>query len=361
MPTADLGMPPRPTRRGVLSVGLGLGVGSVASMALSACGIRLEDDAPRVPLIPTRAPVPGESFLLALWQHSVDLADRASSLRGAATGLPARLAVLHRRQATVLQAELLRLGVPQKVLDEAAAAPPSTGTSTTSPAKSSSTGSGPTSTRPPTTRPSTTPSTTGATPTASALTGPRALAAEEASDLGPTAIASLASVPSSAVQLVGSVLAQRAAAADLLGTPVSWPEPAWSAPSLAASYLESTRAAVYGFEVVAAQSTTGAQQTLARATLATLEARASEQETLAGASAGPPALGYPLPFPVTTPAEARKLAVRVVTDLRASVARDLGSTNGDLGPLGALVQWLGDTEVLASRWGVPLAAFPGLS
>jgi hypothetical protein len=25
------------------------------------------------------------------------------------------------------------------------------------------------------------------------------------------------------------------------------------------------------------------------------------------------------------------------------------------------VQWLADTEVLASRWGIPLAPFPGLA
>src|SRR5689334_769362 len=137
---ADHGMPPRPTRRGVLSVGVGLTVGSLASMSLAACGIRLEDDAPRVPLIPTRAPVAGEAFLIALWRHSDALAERATGLGGVATGLPARLAGLHRRQVSVLEAELLRLGVPQKVLDEAAAAPttattgPTASTSTTAPA-----------------------------------------------------------------------------------------------------------------------------------------------------------------------------------------------------------------------------------
>lgn len=352
MPQVDPGMSPCPTRRGVLTAGLGLGLGSVVAMSLAACGIRLEDDAPRVPLIPTRAPVPGEAFLIALWRHSDDLAERAASLGGAATGVPARLAGLHRRQVAVLQTELLRLGVPQRVLDDASA--PSA-TATTSP---SSTASVPPPGGPTTATPTGT-STTGATPTP--VAGPKALAAEEASDLGPTAIASLATVPDGSVPLIGSLLAQRAAAAMLLGTPATWPEPTWSAPSLAASYLESTRAAVYAFEVVAAQSPAGAQQTLARATLAMLEARASEQESLAGASAGPPALAYPLPFPVTTPAAARRLAARVLTDLRASVARDLGSTNGDLGPLGALVQWLADTEVLTSRWGVPLAAFPGLT
>jgi hypothetical protein len=341
MPQNVPGMPPCPSRRGVLTVGLG----AVAAMSLAACGIRLEDDAPRVPLIPTRAPIPGESFLLALWRHSADLAARATSLGGASTGLPARLATLHQRQVSVLEAELLRLGVPQKVLDEATArataSPPGTASGATATATATSTAT--------------------STATATPVQGPKGLAAEEASDLGPTAIASLARVSTPVVPLVGSVLAQRAAAASLLGVPTTWPEPTWSAPSLASSYLESTRSAVYAFEVVAAQSPTGAQHTLAMATLAALESRSQDQETLAGASAGPPALGYPLPFPVTTSAAARKLAVQVLTDLRASVARDLGSTAGDIGPLGALVQWLADTEVLASRWGVRLAAFPGLT
>lgn len=345
----DPGMPPCPSRRGVLT----WGVGAVAAMSLAACGIRLEDDAPRVPLIPTRQPVPGESFLLALWRHTDDLADRASSLGGAATSLPARLAALHGRQVAVLEAELLRLGVPRKALDAAAAAPTP---SATAPGTTGTTTSGTTTTG--TATPSGAP--TGSS-TAPPVQGPKGLAAEEASDLGPTAIASLSAVSSTLTPLVGSVLAQRAAAASLLGDPATWPEPTWSAPSLASSYLESTRAAVYAFEVVAAQSPSGAQHTLAVASLAALEARAQDQESLAGASAGPPPLGYPLPFRVTTPAAARKLAVQVLTELRASVARDLGSTGGDIGPLGALVRWLADTEVLASRWGVPLAPFPGLT
>src|SRR5690349_11074014 len=102
MPQVDPGMPPRPSRRSVLTAGAGLAAGAAAAMSLAACGIRLEDDAPRVPLIPAREPVPGEAFLLALWRHSDDLAERASGLEGPATGLPARLAGLHRRQVAVL-------------------------------------------------------------------------------------------------------------------------------------------------------------------------------------------------------------------------------------------------------------------
>jgi hypothetical protein len=341
----DPGMPPCPTRRRVLTLGLG----AVAAASLAACGIRLEDNAPRVPLIPTRAPIRSESFLLALWRHCDDLATRATALHGPATGLPARLAALHRTQVAVLETQLLKLGVPATVLDTLAASPSATASAT---ATTGSTGGAGASTG----------SAGGSAGTGQPVAGPKGLGAEEASDLGPMAIASLAKAPSSAIPLVGSLLAQRAAAATLLGTPAIWPETSWSAPpSLAAAYLDSTRAAVYAFQVVAAQSPSGAQHTLALSTLATLQARAQDQESLAGKSAGPPALGYPLPFPVTTATTARKLAAQVLTELRASVARDLGSTGGDIGPLGALVQWLADTEVLASQWGVRLSPFPGLT
>ena len=89
---------------------------------------------------------------------------------------------------------------------------------------------------------------------------------DEAGDLGPTAIASLAKLPADAVPLVGSVLGQRGAAAALLGHPITWPDQALSAASLAATYLATTRAAVYGFEVATAQSPRGAQRTLAQTT-----------------------------------------------------------------------------------------------
>lgn len=325
MPEAPTGMPPRPTRRALLA----FGGASVVATSLAACGIRLEDDAPRVPLLPTRTPIPGEGFLVALWHHTVDLAGHAATIGGSASALPARLAILHRSQAEVLHFELVRLGVPASVLDA-------------------------------TTRPSTTPGT--ASPTSSpAASSVRGLAAAEASALGPTAIASLAKVSQGLVPLVGSMLAQRAVAARLLGSTVAWPDPTWSVPSLAATYLESTRSAVYGFQVVAAQSSGGdAQRTLADSTLATLQARARLQSELAGAAARPPALAYPLPFPATSIDSARRLATTVLTQLRAAVARDLGSAGGDVGPLGAVVQWLAETEEMAYRWGLTLTPFPGL-
>ena len=334
MPMDRAGAPVHPTRRQAL----GLGLAAAAATSLSACGIRLEDGSPGARPA-ARKPVPGEAFMVALWRHTEDLATRAAAAGG--TGLPARLAALHRQQATVLRAELLRLGVPDAELTRSGA---TTGTGTATAAAASASGTSPTAS-----------STTGGRTTAAEL------AAAEAGDLGPTAVTSLSRVMAGSVPLVGSVLAQRSAAATLLGRPATWPDEAWKGQSLAATFLTTTRAAVYAFEVVAAQSPSGAQRTLATSTLSALRARAAAQEAMAGSSAGPPDLAHPLPFPVTTPAAARRLAVDVLTRLRAAGARDLGTAGTDTAALGLLVRWLGETEVLASRWGVPLAPFPGLS
>lgn len=317
MPRVDRPVPPRPERRAVLAAGLG----AVSALALAACGIRFGDSAPRPPAPPARTPIPGEAFLLALVHSSVQLSHQATVLGGAPTGVPAQLATVHATQARVLEAELLRLGVPQPLITTARSTAPAGGTVATSPAD---------------------------------------LAAAEAADVASTAFPLLARVDGRARALAAAVLAQRWAAATLLGTPRPLAVPTWKAAALASSFLDSTRAAIYGLQDVAAQSSAGAQLTLARATLAALQARAEVQESLAGASAGPPPLGYSLPFPVTTPAAARQLAVQVLTGLRASNARDLASAGDAAGPLGSAVGWLADTEVLASRWGVRLSAFPGL-
>jgi hypothetical protein len=336
-------MPPpaaRPDRRTLLTAGLG----TLSALALASCGIRLEDDAPRLPLLPARTPIDGETFLLGLVRSSAELAGDARALGGARTSLVARLAGLHARQATVLGAELRRLGVPQNLVDQAAARPSATSSSTGSPS--------PTSSASPTSGPTTQPVRT-----------PADLAAAELADIGTSSQPvgpSLTQAAAAARPLAGALLAQRVAAAALLGAPPQADEPTWQSPGLASSFLDSTRAAVYGMQVVAAQSPTGAQRALARTTLAALQARQQTQEVLAGTSAGPTPLGYPLPFPVTTPVAAARLAVQVLTELRAANARDMASAAGDPKPLASAVRWLGETEVLASRWGVPLSAFPGL-
>lgn len=333
----------------------GLALSAVA-LPVAACGIRLEDDAPRVPLVPTREPVPGESFLLELWTGSTALADQATHIGGAASSVPARLVLLHREQARVMRSILIRLGVPQKVMDDAARTAPSvTASATTGPTTSPTSGgttssrggpASPTGPSSPTSGPADPPS-------------PASLAAAEAEPLASESFATLAQLDEATVALAGALLAQRGAAATLLGGKVGWPREEWSEPGLSAALLEATRAAVYGFEVVAAQSK-GAQAALAKQSLAALKQRAAELQEVAGSQAAPPALGYPLPFRVATPADARRLAVHVLTGLRESVAAQLPEAATKAQPLAALTRWLAETEVLASRWGLALEAFPGL-
>lgn len=92
-------VPARPSRRLVLTGALALTTG-----ALTGCGVRLEDDAPDIPFVPTREPIPGETALLAMLgtlesadgEHATARADR-------------------------LRAALAESGVPERVLDAAQA------------------------------------------------------------------------------------------------------------------------------------------------------------------------------------------------------------------------------------------------
>lgn len=71
-------MPARPSRRHLLAAAL-----TLSASTLAGCGVRLEDDAPDIPFVPKREPIPGESALLAVLgalesgdaQHSSQRAD----------------------------------------------------------------------------------------------------------------------------------------------------------------------------------------------------------------------------------------------------------------------------------------------
>ncbi len=94
-----------------------------AALVTSGCGIRLEDDAPAVPLVPTRTPVPAEAELVALTRDTASLAALAATVPGA---VAADLATIHRRQHSVLRTTLLAAQVPADDLD-ATASPGATG------------------------------------------------------------------------------------------------------------------------------------------------------------------------------------------------------------------------------------------
>lgn len=310
-------MPASWSRRSLL---LALAAGSVT--ALSGCRVQLEEGAPQIPLVPTRAPIKDEKALLAVLGRTETLRSLAKAVGGASTSMAGRLSAVHATQAEVIASLLRDGGVPESLIG---------GSATTS------------SPTPP------------ATP-ASSLATAKALAAAERSSMSDISAAGLSDAH---VALIGSLLAQRAAAVTLLGGTATPVVPAGLKGADAVPLLAATRASVYGFEVIAAQ-VDDAGRALAMSTLESLKTRASVLQTVVG-SGTPRPLGYELPFPVTDTPSAHRLARHLLAALLTSQAAALGPATGNADALATLVQWLGATEAVASRWGAPLAAFPGLT
>lgn len=341
--------PVSPGRRGVLLGALGVG-----ALALSGCGIHLEDDAPDVPLVPRRTPIGAETDLLSLLGNSRELAVACARwTTGPRAALAPGLTAIHRQQGIVLAALLADAHVPTGLV--AAAAPSS--------ADASASASGTTTDGSATSAPAPTPSVVPATTSV--------IAGLEAATLGQAP--GLAAAPAPLLATVAAILAQRYAASWLVGgtaphlgaAGVSGPQttaPAgarWPEPDLLA-VLAATRAAVYGFEVVAAQADP-AGRVLGLRTLGTLAVLEASQGAALSAAPPPAAVGYPLPFPVTTPALARRLAGRLARDLRAAYGARLGAAAQGRVPFLDLVLWLGQVEVVGHDWGGAFVPFPGMT
>lgn len=77
---------------------------TLSAAALTGCGVRLEDDAPDIPFVPGREPIPGEAVLLAVL-GALEASDEEHA--------PER--------ATMLREALAEAQVPEAVLDDASA------------------------------------------------------------------------------------------------------------------------------------------------------------------------------------------------------------------------------------------------
>ena len=337
--------------------GLVLGLVGSGVLALAGCGIHLEDDAPHVPLVPRRTPIGAETLLLSLLRNSRELAAACGTWTTGAQVAQARtLAAIHARQADVLATLLADAHVPADLVARA------------------------------TPTPTAVPTTTG-TPTATATPTPTTSAEIAVLERGPLAAATgLSAAPAPLLPIVAAILAQRYAAADLVGgsTPlvgaaatVGTPaptDPSAGTPTTAAttadpgswtqkdllSILAATRSATYGFEVVAAQGD-AAGRALGLRTLATLAGLQAAQEAALTSPAPPADLGYQLPFRVTTPALARKLAGRLATGLRAAYGSTLATTAQGADPFLDVVEWLGQVEAVVHDWGGAFVPFPGMT
>ena len=318
-------MPASWSRRSLL---VALAAGSVT--ALSGCRVQREEGDPRVALTPTRVSMKDEKALLAVLGRTVSLTSLTKAVGGAPNSVTGRLGAVHATQVEVIASLVRDGGVPESLIDASRSANP------TAPAASAP---------------------ASASPTRLSPTRAAALSAAEHSSMSDVVPDSLSRAH---IALIGSLLAQRTAAVALFGGRAAHAVPSGLKGAEAVRLLAAARASVYGFEIVAAQIDNSGRA-LAVSTLASLETRTSELQTVVGSTGAPRPLGYELPFPVTNPRSARRLALHLLAALLASQAAALGPATGDRDALAGIVQWLGSTEAAACRWGAPLAAFPGLT
>jgi len=124
--------------------------------------------------------------------------------------------------------------------------------------------------------------------------------------------------------------------------------------------LGNEHAAVYGYGVLAVHLV-GAQRDAAKNAFDTHRARRDILIGLIEAQGDKPvaaAPAYAIPFPVTTAADAVRLATQLEERLGASYADIVQSSSGDTRRTG--VEWLTDAAVRAVRWRGSSVAFPGL-
>lgn len=304
--------------------------GSLApAVLLAGCDVRLQDDAPALPLLQRRS-VPDEAVLVAAVRRTTalgQLAGRVSQPPAAVTAL----AGLHQTEAGVLRGRLTAQGVPLHVIDE----DPEPGATAT---------------------------TAMTTPTAAVSAPPPASAA----DLGAAEVAATASLLAAAPPVTVanrpvllSVASACAIAAEQLGATPAWP-PADPLPAAAAvPLLDATRSAAYALQVVAGQ-TNGDLRARALTTRTQLESRAAELLALAGPAAPPAPLGYVLPFPVTDADTGTRLAGQVLTTLVAGGLEPLAALPVGSTAVVPLARLLVAAAGLARAWGVATGPFPGL-
>jgi hypothetical protein len=307
-----------PTRRAVLRLAA---LSGIAAPLLAACDVRLEDDAPTIPLL-QRKSVPDEAVLVDLVRRTTALAQSAGRVANPTDAI-GQLSGLHQTQAGVLHARLTSAGVPNHVIDD--------------------------------------PSTPAETPTAAVSAPPTATPQDVAggeSALLAALLPVLPTVTAANRAVVASVVASCGAAVELLGMAVTWPTADPLPPSAAVPLLDGTRSAAYAFQVVAAQTGGNLRERAVR-THTDLVSRAAELLAMAGSSAPAEPLGYALPFPVTAPDVATRLANEVLTTLVAGGLVPLTTLPEGSSATTTLVRLLVDAQRLGRGWAVAPVPFPG--
>lgn len=294
-------------------------------------GLRLDLPPPPAP-VPTRRPAPDEALLLSAVADLTQVVDDETSVLAGKEGdaLVRELRSVNREQLRVLRGRLTNAGVPTAVIDAAVAQ----GTTTPSAATPAST--------PVPARSRTAPAPEAAPRTRKAL-------AARLDSLGPDDWTALGAATPDTRELLAAAWSQRLAGAVLLGREVEMASPSPVRPAI----VQRTQPLVYAFQVVAAQST-GAQRQAAQDTL---DALVHLDGAVSGTSLTT-AAGWSLPFPVTTPDAARRLATRTLSSA-VDAGTELAGASPDAATLEDVARWNAHVQALAVDWRVPLTPFPG--
>lgn len=320
---------PSPGRRAVT-----LALTGVLALLMGGCGVRLQEDAPDLPLVPRRPKMPGEEVLLGLLGDTVGLVAATSAASGE---VEKALADLHVAQERVLRDALRRGGVPSAVIGAGASPGP---------------------------------------------TNPATLVAMEAAashDRG-----RYAALSPELGRVVLTLLAQRLAASQILGTGAAAASPTPSpntsttgstSPSPPPSpadaglggLLTAAREAANWVEVAQARGpkkddTTG-EAALMTSISTWLRKRITLWEGEIGADGPEAPVAVPLPFPVEDAASRTALVTRGIEGVRTAYGRRVeGLSDAAVADAWATIpDDLADIEVHVHTLGGPLQAFPGLS
>lgn len=287
------------------------GAGSIALLA--GCGLRLDLPQPPAP-VPTRRPAADETLLLAVVTDLAGLVTAAGQVLAAddtdASTVRTVRAVrsVLRSQLAVVRGRLTNAGVPTRTVDAAARAVPGT----------------------------------AAVRSASAL-------ASRLDAVGPAQWQRVAAASAETRRLLTTAYAARLASGVLLGGDVALSAPSPARPAVVAR----TQPLVYAFEVVAAQSS-GRQRRTAETTL---EALTRLEAAVSGPGTNLPA-GWSLPFPVTSSADASRLATYTLSAAVETTA-SLAGASPTAAALDDVARWSAHVQAVATRWDLPLTAFPG--
>ncbi|MBB4853710.1 hypothetical protein HNP40_001076 [Mycobacteroides chelonae] len=145
------------------------------------------------------------------------------------------------------------------------------------------------------------------------------------------------------------------------------PQPAAGGDATAlANALSNEHAAIYAYGLVSAHSVPDTNWLVTECLIEHRQCREECIAKLRGRSVSAPvaAAGYKIPFPVSTPADARKLALQVETDT-ATCWRAVAEQADNADDRGFAVRMLAESAIRAARWRVAAdiapasVAFPG--